>query len=91
MIPCQSCLKALHPFLDRELSDEDIAQVRIHLEECRGCLDLFEFEESLRRLVRVRARELHAPASLRARITECFEAERGRLLRRTSAPRYRAD
>jgi mycothiol system anti-sigma-R factor len=89
MIPCQSCLKALHPYLDRELSDEDIAQVRFHLEDCAGCLHMFKFEESLRRLVRVKGQEQQAPASLRARITECFEAERVRLQRRIASPRYR--
>jgi len=28
MINCKHCLQALNPYLDRELSDEDILQVR---------------------------------------------------------------
>jgi mycothiol system anti-sigma-R factor len=89
MIPCNSCLKALNPYLDRELSDEDIVQVRVHLEDCAGCLHMFKFEESVRRLVRVRGQQQQAPESLRARIAECFEAERVRLLHHETRPRRR--
>ena len=82
MITCRTCLQALHPYIDRELSDEDIVQVREHLDTCRGCLHLYQFEASLRRLVRVRCQELHAPESLRVRITECLASERARLEKR---------
>ena len=82
MITCQTCLKALYPYLDRELSDEDIVQVRIHLEECAGCLHLFQFQDSLRRLVRVRCQEQQAPDALRVRIVERLAAERTRVERR---------
>jgi mycothiol system anti-sigma-R factor len=78
VITCTSCLEALHPYIDRELSDEDIVQVHEHLDACRGCLHLFQFEASLRRLVRVRCQELQAPDSLRAKIAACLAAERVR-------------
>jgi mycothiol system anti-sigma-R factor len=79
VINCGDCARALNPYLDRELSDEDVVQVRLHLEACGGCLDLYQFEESLRRLVRVRCQEQGAPESLRQRITLSFEVERTRL------------
>ena len=78
MINCRDCARALHPYLDRELSDEDVIQVRGHLEACGGCLQMYQFEESLRRLVRVRCREQSAPASLRARISVSLAVERKR-------------
>lgn len=87
MIACRSCVQALHPYLDRELSDEDIVQVKVHLDECPGCLHLFQFQESLSRLVRVRCREQQAPESLRARIAASLQAERLRRTRRVSAGR----
>ena len=62
MINCRDCAKALNPFLDRELSDEDVVQVRGHLEACGGCLHVYQFEESLRRLVRIRCQELLQPS-----------------------------
>ena len=79
MINCRDCASALNPYLDRELSDEDVAQVKEHLVACGGCLHLFQFEESLRRLVRVRCQEQGAPESLRERITLSLAIERTRL------------
>lgn len=78
MINCGDCERALNPYLDRELSEEDLVQVREHLDACSGCLHRFAFEESLRRLVRVRCQEQAAPDSLRQRITVTFAIERTR-------------
>ena len=50
--------------------------VREHLDACGGCLHMYQFEESVRRLVRVRCREQGAPESLRARITMTLAVER---------------
>jgi mycothiol system anti-sigma-R factor len=82
MITCKDCVQALYPYVDRELSEDDIVQVRYHLEACPGCLHLYRFEESLRRLVRVRCREQQAPAALRERVLARLAEER---LRREGA------
>jgi mycothiol system anti-sigma-R factor len=84
VITCQNCKQALYPYIDRELSDDDIVQVQQHLESCRGCLHLYEFEASLRRLVRVRCLEQTAPNGLRARISVCLTAEATRTSKRRS-------
>ncbi len=78
MINCRDCASALNVYLDRELSDDDIAQVRQHLDACGGCLHLYQFEESLRRLVRVRCLEQAAPESLRTKIARTLAMERMR-------------
>ena len=82
MINCRDCQQALNPYIDRELSDEDIVQVRQHLDACGGCLHIFQFQESLRRLVRVRCREQVAPESLRARIAFRLAMEQTRIQQR---------
>jgi mycothiol system anti-sigma-R factor len=82
VINCRDCVQALNPYIDRELSDEDVVQVRSHLEACGGCLHVYQFQESLRRLVRVRCQQQGAPESLRERITVTFAMERARLTRR---------
>jgi mycothiol system anti-sigma-R factor len=82
VIDCQDCVRALNPYLDRELSDEDVQQVRQHLDACRGCLHVYQFQESVRRLVRVRCREQTAPASLRMRISLSLAVEQSRLEQR---------
>jgi len=86
VINCQDCAKALNPYLDRELSDEDIVEVRRHLDACGGCLHVFQFQESLRRLVRVRCQEQVAPESLRRRISMSLAIEQTRIVQRR-APR----
>ncbi len=83
MITCRNCLEALNPYLDRELSDEDVVQVHAHLESCHGCQHLFRFEESLRRVVRVRCLETRAPESLRDRIIQRLSAESQRAEKRS--------
>jgi mycothiol system anti-sigma-R factor len=72
----------LHPYIDRELSDEDIVHVREHLDACPGCLHMFQFEASVRRLVRVKCQQQQAPESLRIRLSATFAAERQRRQRR---------
>jgi len=79
VITCRDCIQALNPYIDRELSDEDITHVREHLTACGGCLHVYQFEESLRRLVRVKCLEQAAPESLRARITLSLQTERLRI------------
>ena len=75
MITCRDCVRALYPYIDRELSDDDIEQVKQHLDACGGCLHLYQFEASLRRLVKVRCLEQQAPPSLRERISITFAVE----------------
>jgi len=82
VITCLMCVQALHPYIDRELDDDDIVQVREHLEACRGCLHLFQFEASLRRLVKIRCQEQQAPDTLRSRINACLASERLRQQKR---------
>jgi mycothiol system anti-sigma-R factor len=78
VITCRDCLQALNPYIDRELDDDDIAHVRSHLDECRGCLHLYQFQESVRRLVHVRCLEQSAPEAFRAKITISLAMERMR-------------
>ena len=65
---CYETLARLQTFLDRELSDGEIATVRVHLDLCPPCKDVFRFEEHLRRLVKVRCMSDVCPTSLRDQI-----------------------
>lgn len=87
MITCRDCALALNPYLDRELTDEDVQQVQIHLEACHGCLHLFRFEASVRRLVRVRCQQMTAPDTLRVRVVAALGEQRARLQPRNRAQR----
>lgn len=65
---CFETLERLQTFLDRELSDGDVDTVRMHLDRCPPCKQVFRFEEHVRRLVKVGCMNDVCPTSLRAQI-----------------------
>jgi mycothiol system anti-sigma-R factor len=50
--PCEKCEEAMQPYLDRVLSDAEVAEAEEHLAGCSHCARRYRFEESLRRFVR---------------------------------------
>ena len=64
---CIEIQTRLEQYVDRELSSDEAAEVQAHLDACPPCLRIYQFEGSMRRLVR-RACSESAPESLRARI-----------------------
>ena len=66
---CTELQARLEQFVDRELSNEEAAEVQAHLDACPPCVRIYHFEVSMRRLVR-RACCESAPDYLRARIIE---------------------
>lgn len=64
---CLETAERLYQYLDRELSSDEIVEVKQHLEACPPCLHIFHYEEHMRRLVRQACSE-SAPTSLRERI-----------------------
>ena len=64
---CREVVTRLHQFVDRELSPEEVAEVQRHLDDCPPCLQMFQLEAHMRRLVRRACCEM-APESLKVRI-----------------------
>jgi len=62
---CDSAMDRLSVYLDRELTDRDMEQVRAHLEDCPPCGRVFEFQAELKRLVRKECCSDDAPHRLR--------------------------
>ncbi len=62
---CHDCLGRLYSYLDKELSVEEVAEVRVHLEHCEGCGDHFAFEERLLARIRDACTGERAPERLR--------------------------
>ena len=61
MDDCGKCEQLLQGYLDRELSDDEVAQAERHLDYCRR---RYRFEESLRTYVRTSAAERMPPGLL---------------------------
>ena len=65
--PCEHCERTLQPYLDRELSPEEIQFVEAHLDGCGFCRKGYRFEETLRGFVRKTCSESMSP-ELKARL-----------------------
>ncbi len=70
-VDCQDALRDLYRYLDGEITEERRARIRVHIEECGPCLDAFDFEVDLRRLV-ARTCSTEAPDSLRSRVAQAI-------------------
>ena len=62
--PCEQCEELLQGYLDRELSDDEVALAESHLDGCDYCRRRYRFEEHLRRYVRTTAAERIPPGLL---------------------------
>jgi mycothiol system anti-sigma-R factor len=66
---CDETVERLYEYLDRELTLDEIAEVKRHLEACPPCLQMFRYEDQMRRLVRQACCE-SAPEYLKERILQ---------------------
>ena len=63
-IDCTTAVQRLWDYLDQELDDTRVAEVRQHLESCRSCLPHADFDRRfLEALGRVRELHLMPPAA----------------------------
>ena len=69
MDDCGKCEQLLQGYLDRELSDDEVAQAERHLDGCDYCRRRYRFEEELRRFVRQAAVE-EMPPELKQKLSE---------------------
>ncbi len=59
--PCAHCEQMLQPYLDRVLTDAEVAEAEEHLSGCDYCRRRYRFEETLRQFVRLAAVEPMPP------------------------------
>ena len=62
---CEPAMDRLTRYLDRELDESEVRQVRQHLDECPPCKQVFDFQAGIKRLVRRECCTDDAPARLR--------------------------
>ncbi len=72
---CSAALQRLWDYIDAELTPEDEAELREHLQGCPPCLAEYSIDVVLKNLVRRSCRE-EAPVELRVRITETIARTR---------------
>lgn len=73
---CTDAVERLYHFLDRELDDASAADIQRHLDDCMPCLEVFDFELSLRQIIARKCRD-QVPDPVRIRIWEAIQFEGG--------------
>ena len=74
-LDCTETVRRLYDFLDGELTEERRQKIRIHLDHCGPCEEVFEFQAELRRVIADRCKD-RVPDQLRHRIAEAIDRER---------------
>ena len=64
---CSEFLERIVYFLDNELDDADVSEVRRHLDTCNPCLQKYDLERTVKMLV-ARSCTESAPDELRQRV-----------------------
>lgn len=75
MLDCESVMRQLWDYLDRELSPERMEALRVHLEMCKRCYPHYEFERAFLDAVAASAREHSDPDRLRLKLVAALRAE----------------
>jgi anti-sigma factor (TIGR02949 family) len=61
---CQEVFQRLNDYLDRELSAEEMALVRAHLDTCAQCASEYAFESSTLDELKAKLRRIDLPRSV---------------------------
>jgi anti-sigma factor (TIGR02949 family) len=65
---CEHVLQRVHEFIDNELDSASGDVIRQHLADCEPCLDKFDVEQAVKKLVASRCGGDTAPAHLRDKV-----------------------
>jgi anti-sigma factor (TIGR02949 family) len=65
---CREAAEHLYEYLDKELTPAVEREIRGHLEDCRPCLEQFDFEQAFLRFLQARCRSRCAPPDLKRKI-----------------------
>ena len=76
MSDCDKCEELLQGYLDRELTDDEVATAEFHLSGCDYCRRRYRFEETLRVYVRTTAVE-RMPPGLMAKLAQLRMTDAG--------------
>jgi mycothiol system anti-sigma-R factor len=64
---CTAFLERIVYFLDNELAEDDVAEVRLHLDACGRCHDQYDLQRAIKALV-ARSCAERAPEELKAKV-----------------------
>lgn len=85
-ISCHEAAGYVYGYLDGELEPNSLAEFLQHIEACRRCMGVVEFERRMIDFVRALGSSERPPEGLRARVQRVFEAANGGRPEPTESP-----
>ncbi len=73
-INCRDAIDQLYDFLDGELTEERMQEMREHLDRCSGCHPHYDFERAFLAAVAASRERGGCPAAVRQRVMESLRA-----------------
>jgi predicted anti-sigma-YlaC factor YlaD len=70
MDPCDKCEQMMQPYLDRVLTEEELAEAEVHLDGCAYCRKRYRFEAEFRQFVRLAVSSEPMSPELKAKLRE---------------------
>lgn len=70
---CEQVFQRINDYLDRELSAEEMALVRAHLDTCTVCASEYNFEATVLAELKAKLRRIDLPASALAKIQQVLK------------------
>ena len=67
-VPCSEVLARVYAYLDGEIEEKGLAEIREHLDECGPCLREYGLEELVKKLVHKCCGDEAVPDELRAKV-----------------------
>ncbi|MEA2628292.1 MAG: hypothetical protein QOJ10_752 [Chloroflexota bacterium] len=67
---CNDCKDKLDRYVDRELNNSEVLELKLHLESCPPCADQYDFQAHLKRLVKVCCDQDEVPPAFREKLRQ---------------------
>ncbi|MEW9555748.1 mycothiol system anti-sigma-R factor [Nonomuraea sp. NPDC050783] len=65
---CREVLDKVYAYLDGELTEKDVVDIRVHLDECSPCLKEYDLDKAVKALVAKHCGCDPIPADLRSKV-----------------------
>ncbi|GAA1658387.1 mycothiol system anti-sigma-R factor [Nonomuraea sp. NPDC048882] len=76
---CREVLDKVYAYLDGELTEGDVADIRVHLDECSPCLKEYDLDKAVKALVAKHCGCDPVPSDLRSKVLARIEQVRSEL------------
>ena len=74
---CEQVFQRINDYLDRELSPEEMALVRAHLDTCTQCASEYTFEATVLSELKAKLRRIDLPNAVLDKVAQILKKKKG--------------